>query len=168
MSTQAKFSESAWTSASSAPKSPDNEVSPRTQGSGAVSQPGDYFSPGRNSSNATNNGHHNGVKFAPTTTVSRSAQIYDQNSASSHRGSIGSSASPETTTQSPSSEQTDPAGSRGVSGGQSPGQVGESTSRKSSAASVSFRAPQDPRLPQGTQRKTDGQRLRASSPEPVR
>ncbi|KAL1864397.1 hypothetical protein VTK73DRAFT_5896 [Phialemonium thermophilum] len=43
-----------------------------------------------------------------------------------------------------------------------------SESRKSSAASVSFRPPQNPALPQGHQRRTDGKRLRASSPVPVR
>lgn len=41
-------------------------------------------------------------------------------------------------------------------------------SRKSSSASVTFRQPRDPSLPQGNPRKTDQRRLRASSPSPVR
>jgi hypothetical protein len=41
-------------------------------------------------------------------------------------------------------------------------------SRKSSTASVTFRAPKDPSLPQGRQRRTDAGRLRASSPTPSR
>jgi hypothetical protein len=157
MSDRVKSVRRASTSASSTPKSPD----------GGVSQPGDYFSTRRDSSSKKNNGNQGGVKFAPTTTSSRSAQIYDQNSANFHRGSIASSASPGTTAQSPS-EQSDSVGSRRASETPSIGQFGESLSRKSSVASVRFRPPLDPRLPQGVQRKTDGQRLRASSPEPVR
>lgn len=167
MSNQAKISKGASTSASSAPKSPDSGVSPHAQVSQAVFQPGDYFSTRRNSSNPTNNGNQPGVKFAPTPTTGRSAQIYDQNSANFHRGSVASSASPGTSSQ-VLSEQTGTAGSRRVSEGSSIGQAGEPLSRKSSVASVSFRPPQDPSLPQGVQRKTDGQRLRASSPEPVK
>lgn len=41
-------------------------------------------------------------------------------------------------------------------------------SRKSSVASVSFRQPRNPSLPQGNQRKTDARRLRESSPPAVR
>ncbi|KAL2262123.1 hypothetical protein VTK26DRAFT_2390 [Humicola hyalothermophila] len=41
-------------------------------------------------------------------------------------------------------------------------------SRKSSAASVTFRPPRNPSLPQGHPRKTDNRRLRDSSPSPVR
>lgn len=41
-------------------------------------------------------------------------------------------------------------------------------SRKSSTASVSFRSPSNPSLPQGQQRRTDGRRLRDASPHPVR
>lgn len=40
--------------------------------------------------------------------------------------------------------------------------------RKSSAASVTFRSPRNPSLPQGNPRKTDNRRLRESSPSPVR
>lgn len=36
--------------------------------------------------------------------------------------------------------------------------------RKSSASSFSFRRPQNPALPQGNQRQTDGSRIRAISP----
>ncbi|KAK3997708.1 hypothetical protein QBC44DRAFT_71396 [Cladorrhinum sp. PSN332] len=39
-------------------------------------------------------------------------------------------------------------------------------SRKSSSASVTFRPPRNPSLPQGVPRKTDNRRLRESSPEP--
>jgi hypothetical protein len=42
------------------------------------------------------------------------------------------------------------------------------SSRHSSLASVSFRPPRNPSLPQGHQRKTDAKRLRNSSPSPVR
>ena len=41
-------------------------------------------------------------------------------------------------------------------------------SRKSSSASVTFRPPRNPSLPQGHPRKTDNRRLRDSSPSPVR
>ncbi|KAL2135451.1 hypothetical protein VTI74DRAFT_8437 [Chaetomium olivicolor] len=40
--------------------------------------------------------------------------------------------------------------------------------RKSSTASVTFRSPRNPSLPQGNPRKTDNRRLRESSPSPVR
>ncbi|OIW33371.1 hypothetical protein CONLIGDRAFT_640505 [Coniochaeta ligniaria NRRL 30616] len=159
----------ASTSASPTAKSPDSNVSPRTQAAQPVSQPGDYFSTRRDGNNKKNNGTPGGVKFAslPTTT-SRSAQIFDQNSPNFHRGSIASSASPATTAQSPD-EQGDRGSLRRASDASfSLSQPDYSLSRKSSVASVSFRPPQDPSLPQGAQRKTDGQRLRASSPEPVR
>lgn len=41
-------------------------------------------------------------------------------------------------------------------------------SRKSSSASVVFRSPRNPSLPQGLPRKTDNKRLRESSPEPIK
>lgn len=41
-------------------------------------------------------------------------------------------------------------------------------SRKSSNASVTFRPPYNPSLPQGNPRKTDNRRLRDSSPSPTR
>ena len=41
-------------------------------------------------------------------------------------------------------------------------------SRKSSTASVVFRSPRNPSLPQGLPRKTDNKRLRESSPEPIK
>ncbi|KAJ4304267.1 hypothetical protein N0V88_001880 [Collariella sp. IMI 366227] len=39
--------------------------------------------------------------------------------------------------------------------------------RKSSTASVTFRPPRNPSLPQGNPRKTDNRRLRESSPSPI-
>jgi hypothetical protein len=166
---------SASISAPSTTKSPTSDTSPRAQVSPPVSQPVDYFSTRRDSGNKGNNGSQGGVRFASLpTTASRSAQIFGQNSPNLHRGSIASSASPaspaspNTVTQSPGQygSQSD---SRRVSDALSLDPVGEpSLSRKSSTASVSFRPPKDPSLPQGAQRKTDGRRLRASSPSPVR
>ncbi|KAJ9142516.1 hypothetical protein NKR19_g7203 [Coniochaeta hoffmannii] len=167
MSDQAKLLKRASAAASSTAKSPDSDVSPRTQAPQSASQPGDYFSNRRDSTSKKNDGTQGSIKFAPTTTTSRSAQIYDQNSASFHRGSVASSNSPGPIAQSPS-EQTDQGSSRRASEALSIGQADLSLSRKSSVASVTFRPPKDPNLPQGAQRKTDGQRLRASSPEPVR
>lgn len=167
MAGQAASQRTASTSTPSTVKSPDSDVSPRAQPSQPASHSVDYF-PARGDSNAKiNSGTQGGVKFPSLpSTSSRSAQIFDQNSPNFHRGSVASSTSQGTAAES-QGELGDQGSSRRVSDATSFGRPGE-LSRKSSAASVSFRPTQDKTLPQGAQRKTDGQRLRASSPEPIR
>ncbi|KAB5570571.1 hypothetical protein GE09DRAFT_712227 [Coniochaeta sp. 2T2.1] len=172
MLSKGKAPKRASTSAPSAAKSPDSDVSPRAQAPQPKSQSGDYFSTTPDSASKKDNGNggnrsQGGVKFAslPTST-SRSAQIFDQNSPNFHRGSIASSTSQGTSAQSPG-EQSEEPGSRRVSDAPSMSFPEGSMSRKSSVASVTFLPPR-PNLPQGGPRKTDGERLRASSPEPTR
>ncbi|KAK4044695.1 hypothetical protein C8A01DRAFT_31194 [Parachaetomium inaequale] len=70
-----------------------------------------------------------------------------------------------TTTLASISEEGQVDSSRQTSNDSSRPSVGH---RKSSAASVTFRPPRNPSLPQGHPRKTDNRRLRESSPSPVR
>jgi len=80
--------------------------------------------------------------------------------------SSGTSTAPSTTTSASGVGQDDSTNSRRPSYNDSdhPAVI----SRKSSSASVQFRPLRNPSLPQGLPRKTDNRRLRESSPSPVK
>jgi hypothetical protein len=127
------------TSPPAAARSPDSDVSPGTQ---VPSKSADYFS-----ANSGANGHlkPNGV----------SPQL------------SAASAAPSMTTLTSISEEDFQVDSSRQSSNDS-GCPSDGHHRNSSSASVSFRPPHNPSLPQGHPRKTDKRRLRASSPSPVR
>lgn len=135
----------------SAVKSPDSDVSPRTQN---PSKPKDYFSPqlkvhSSDSENTTPAVDYRAATTSPTSGTSASRRV--------------SIASPLSLADSFQDESRRTSQSGGSSSDRPP--VG---SRKSSTVSISFQAPRHPSLPQGKPRKTDNRRLRASSPSPVR
>ncbi|KAH7632208.1 hypothetical protein B0T09DRAFT_260473 [Sordaria sp. MPI-SDFR-AT-0083] len=134
----------------SAVKSPDSDVSPRTQN---PSKPKDYFSPqlkvhSSDSENTTPAVDYRAATTSPTSGTSASRRV--------------SIASPLSLADSFQDESRRTSQSGGSSSDRPP--VG---SRKSSTVSISFQAPRHPSLPQGKPRKTDNRRLRASSPSPA-
>ncbi|KAK3340361.1 hypothetical protein B0H65DRAFT_431582 [Neurospora tetraspora] len=137
-------------SSPSAVKSPDSDVSPRTQNS---SKPRDYFSPQAKAHSSDSENQTPAVDYRAATTSPTSG------TSASRRASI---VSPLSLADSFQDESRRTSQSGGSSSDRPP--VG---SRKSSAVSISFQAPRHPALPQGKPRKTDNRRLRASSPSPV-
>ncbi|KAK0630560.1 hypothetical protein B0T17DRAFT_486898 [Bombardia bombarda] len=131
-------------------KSPDSDVSPRTQVSSGA--PGDYFS---------SNSDDDSQKPDASSLTGGASIDASTGGATSTAGSTsitGDDGLDE-------SRRTSHSGASGASGASDHPTTG---SRKSSTASVSFRPPRNPTLPQGHPRTTDNKRLRASSPEPVR
>jgi len=129
-----------------AARSPDSDISPRTQ---PTQKAGEYFdavSPAsKQEADSTATGRlridverSSGPSTAPSTTTSVSVGGPDDSATHSRR---------------PSHNDSD-----------RPGVV----SRKPSCASVQFRPPRNPSLPQGLPRKTDNRRLRESSPSPMK
>jgi hypothetical protein len=158
--TMSKQTSSIFSSLSSKGKSPD--VSPGTQTS-PRSTPSDYFSAERDRGGSSKD--CTAKASSNPAAVSRSVQIYDSNSPNLHRACPASTTSPTASPLSP--EESGPYDSRRSSSASNSAQP-EGLSRKSSVASVTFRAPQNKSLPQGHQRRTDGRRLRVASPEPVK
>lgn len=158
------MSNPAFTIQPSSSKNISPNISPGTQASPPTTA--DYFA-GPSNTTATSSRDFGGARLCsiPEVGNSRSAQIFDQNSASSQRSSAGSIISPVGSPLSPG--EPGPYDSRRSSGA-SDFERPEGLSRKSSTASVTFRQPHNPSLPQGHQRKTDGHRIRASSPTPVK
>ncbi|KAK3368164.1 hypothetical protein B0H63DRAFT_454965 [Podospora didyma] len=133
-------------------KSPDSDVSPRTtQGDG------DYFSPASGS----------GASSSSQAVLATAAK--EDGAASLNAASLIGASSTTASTTTSSSAPWEP----GFNSERRPSQTSSdhpgpgAMSRKSSSASVSFRAPRNPSLPQGNPRKTDNRRLRESSPSPV-
>ncbi len=126
------------TSSPSVSKSPGSDVSPGTK---VASAPTDYFSA---KSGANGNSKPDGASrgFVPAST--------------------GASTTTTLTSISEEFQLDSPRHSSNDSGRSFDGH------RKSSSASVTFRSPRNPSLPQGNPRKTDNRRLRESSPSPVR
>ncbi|KAK3322234.1 hypothetical protein B0H66DRAFT_601699 [Apodospora peruviana] len=137
----------AYTSTSANPtaKSPNSDVSPRTR---LPSSSADYFSQ-RPSSHKSPRAP---ASFAATKGDGLKALKPDILSPLD-----GASTGASTTSVSDDSRRPSQSGSDRPTTG----------SRKSSTASVTFRAPRNPSLPQGLPRKTDNRRLRESSPSPV-
>ncbi|KAM7223692.1 hypothetical protein V8F06_000708 [Rhypophila decipiens] len=125
-------------------KSPDSDISPGTQGPDS-SHPADYFSPGSISNNSSR---------VPSVSAPAKTHILKPDFQSMLDGT--SKASSNASLSRSSDDGPDDSGRPST------------VSRKSSIASVTFRQPRNPSLPQGVPRKTDNQRLRASSPSPVR
>jgi hypothetical protein len=155
-----KQASSILSSVSSKGKSPD--VSPGTPTSPSSTR-NDYFSAERN--NGGNSKDCLAEASSNPAPVSRNVRISDFDSPNLHRASLASTTSPTASPLSPDEAGSyDSRRSSGASNSARP----DGLSRKSSVASVSFRPPQNPSLPQGHQRKTDGRRLRGASPEPVK
>ncbi|KAK3940340.1 hypothetical protein QBC46DRAFT_126381 [Diplogelasinospora grovesii] len=134
------------TSQSMTDKSPDSDVSPLTP------MRADYFS----------------VKSASPTPADRPCKVTF--AAGGRDGDRGSSTSPGVSPGNSASslgEGTATVGSSSRRASSNGSERPHTMSRKSSAASVSFRPPRNPSLPQGLPRKTDSKRLRESSPSPV-
>ncbi|KAK0736877.1 hypothetical protein B0T21DRAFT_286880 [Apiosordaria backusii] len=128
-----------------AAKSPDSDVSPRTT---TTKTPTDYFAAGPSPKQSPQASPGATIPFPPLATAS-------------------SGASTTTLTSTSNSAEDGLDGLRQGSNASSnrPGVA----SRKSSTASVTFRPPRNPSLPQGEHRKTDIKtRLREASPEPVK
>lgn len=121
-------------------KSPDLDVSPGTK---VPVLPADYFSA---KSGADGDSKPNGASNRPFVAPS-----------------IGGASTATTLTSISEEFQLD--SSRQSSNDSGRASVGH---RKSSSASVTFRPPRNPSLPQGNPRKTDNQRLRQASPSPTR
>ncbi|KAM7202277.1 Abscisic acid G-protein coupled receptor domain containing protein [Naviculisporaceae sp. PSN 640] len=134
-----------------ATKSPDSDVSPRTRDP-ASSPSVDYFSEDVNNSSTG----------TPSVPVPAKINVLKPDSPSPLEGA---STVPSITSLSLASNDI-PDDSRRIS--QSGSDRPATGSRKSSVASVSFRQPRNPSLPQGLPRKTDNRRLRESSPSPIR
>ncbi|KAK5664331.1 hypothetical protein OQA88_552 [Cercophora sp. LCS_1] len=135
-------------SSSSSPstvRSPDSDVSPKTP---AVSKSNDYFgvaAAGKKQlqvATATGQDTRQKIDAPPSSSTSTAPST----------ATSGSAAGPDGSTDSPRPSYND----------------SHRLSRKSSSASVSFRSPRNPSLPQGLPRKTDNRRLRESSPSPVK
>ena len=129
-------------------KSPDSDISPGTK---APSKNSEYF--GKTGSDAkleregtrTGQDSHPRLEVVPSSNTSTAPSTATSASAAGPDGSTDS--------RRPSYNDSDRGGA---------------LSRKSSSASVSFRQPRNPSLPQGLPRKTDNRRLRESSPSPVK
>ncbi|KAK0646540.1 hypothetical protein B0T16DRAFT_298551, partial [Cercophora newfieldiana] len=132
-----------------AARSPDSDVSPRSQ----VASKG-YFDPAVTATKREPDGN---------ATAGQDTRLRLDVVPSS---SASTAASTTTTTSASVAGQDDSTDSRRPSYNDSdhPGVI----SRKSSSASVQFRQPRNPSLPQGNPRKTDNRRLRESSPSPVK
>ncbi|KAK4195567.1 hypothetical protein QBC40DRAFT_288861 [Triangularia verruculosa] len=129
-----------------AAKSPDSDVSPRTN---LTKIPTDYFTAGP------------GQKQSPQASPGTTTPLPPLATASS-----GASTTTLTSTSNSAEDGLD--GLRQTSNASSSSRPGIA-SRKSSTASVTFRPPRNPSLPQGLHRKTDIKtRLREASPEPVK
>ena len=133
-------------------KSPDSDISPRTQDP-ANSSPVDYFSTGPVADSS-----------ARVPSVSVTAKT-DGLKTDTFPPLEGASTGASTTSVSYTSEDAPNDSQRASQSGSDRPTTG---SRKSSIASVSFRQPRNPSLPQGLPRKTDNRRLRESSPSPIR
>jgi hypothetical protein len=146
------------TSAPPTSKSPDSQVSPRTQAP-APTSPVDYFS-----------ARPDGSQAQKAARADVGMKDKDDGLKSGIGSLIGSPLTGASTTASASTTGDDGAAdSRRTSSGSGDGsERPASGSRKSSTASVSFRAPTNPDLPQGHPRKTDNRRLRESSPSPIK
>ncbi|KAK4224759.1 hypothetical protein QBC38DRAFT_457983 [Podospora fimiseda] len=131
-----------------AAKSPDSDVSPHTKSN---SDPADYFSHGSPASGVKTDGAPGlgAASAAPPIVVASS----------------GASTAGTTATTSSSTSGSDGLGKLGRASHDND-ELPTVPSRKSSSASVTFRPPRNPSLPQGIPRKTDNRRLRESSPEP--
>ncbi|KAK4167567.1 hypothetical protein QBC43DRAFT_203299 [Cladorrhinum sp. PSN259] len=128
-------------------RSPDSDISPHTK---TNSDPTDYF-----------------LQVSPTSGVKTDGAPGPGASAPPMVASSRASTAGTTVTTSSSNSVSDGLGKlRQVS--QDNGELPNVLSRKSSSASVTFRPPRNPSLPQGVPRKTDNRRLRESSPEPRR
>ncbi|KAK4189541.1 hypothetical protein QBC35DRAFT_450168 [Podospora australis] len=141
-----------------ASKSPDSDISPHTKPSSSVTA--DYFSASSASDRPPQVSFASGLKASdPRVPDAASPPIV---------GALSSGTSTTTVTSSFGSteDRTDTLPSR--QGSNDSGDRPIIASRKSSTASVTFRPPRNPSLPQGIPRKTDNQRLRHSSPEPVK
>ncbi|KAK1826611.1 hypothetical protein QBC39DRAFT_16287 [Podospora conica] len=128
-----------------AAKSPDSDVSPGTK---PTPKPSDYFdAQAATAHNAASRGANQKLRVDPSL-------------------SGGTSTGPSTATS------TSTIGLEGLTDSRRPSYNGSDAplmiSRKSSTASVVFRSPRNPSLPQGLPRKTDNKRLRESSPEPIK
>lgn len=133
-------------------KSPDSDISPRTQDP-ATSAPVDYFSTGTAADSPAR---------VPSESVFAKTDGLKPDSLPPLEGaSTGAS----TTSVSYTSEDVPNDSQRASQSGSDRPTTG---SRKSSIASVTFRQPRNPSLPQGQPRKTDNRRLRESSPSPIR
>ncbi|GAB1320364.1 hypothetical protein MFIFM68171_10574 [Madurella fahalii] len=133
-------------------KSPDSDVSPRTQ---VPLVTADYFSAKSDARRET--------KAFPALV---SKYINGQRLNGRSPPSMAASTDASTTTLASISEECPVDSSRHSSNDNS--ERPSAASRKSSTASVTFRPPRNPSLPQGNPRKTDNRRLRESSPSPVR
>lgn len=138
--------------AQSPSKSPGSDISPTTQDP-ASSPPADYFSAGPVANNSAR---------LPSLSVPAKLNALKPDT---HSPLGGASTAASNTSMSLTSDEI-PDDSRRTS--QSGSDRPTTGSRKSSVASVSFRQPRNPSLPQGLPRKTDNRRLRESSPSPVR
>ncbi|KAK0711384.1 hypothetical protein B0H67DRAFT_287361 [Lasiosphaeris hirsuta] len=136
-------------------KSPDSDVSPTSQ---VVFRTTDYFTTGP----VTN---RDSPKLVVPTSVAK-VDVGQRRDAAPP--SATNSTAPSTTTSASIGGEDGTTDSRRPSHNGEYLDLGHALSRKSSSASVSFRAPRNPSLPQGLPRKTDNQRLRESSPSPIR
>lgn len=142
----------------SANKSPDSDVSPRTQPPPSV--PADYFS-----SKPDDAGRE---RQAPLPSWVSKPSSGGQRPNGRSATSMAASTDASTTTLASISEESHVSDWRQSSSndGREPPSV--VSGKSSSTASVKFRPPRNPLLPQGHPRKTDNRRLRESSPSPVR
>ncbi|KAK4115270.1 hypothetical protein N656DRAFT_766520 [Canariomyces notabilis] len=124
-----------------AKSSSDSDVSPGTR---TPSAPTDYFSVKPDTRAKRDSYQRSNGRSPPSATASTDASTTTLASIS-EEGQVGSS-------QYSSNDSFDRA---------------QVPSRKSSSASVTFRPPRNPSLPQGNPRRTDNRRLRESSPSPV-
>ncbi|KAK4152867.1 putative universal stress protein [Chaetomidium leptoderma] len=129
------------TSSSPAAKSPDSDVSPGTK---VPAVPADYFSTADGA-----NGHSKPNRASPPFVA----------------GSTDASTSTLTSISEECHLECQLGNPRQSSNDSSRPSVGH---RKSSTASVTFRPPRNPSLPQGNPRNTTNRRLRDASPSPVR
>ncbi|KAK0674355.1 hypothetical protein QBC41DRAFT_213438 [Cercophora samala] len=132
-----------------AAKSPDSDVSPRTTTTTTTTTktPTDYFTANKSPKQSPQTSPGATIPFPALATASSAA-----------------STNTLTSTSNSAESGIDDLRQASNASGKRPG-----VSRKSSTASVTFRPPRNPSLPQGAHRKTDIKtRLREASPEPVK